>query len=886
MIHASRAFTYQLHNEDNRKYMQYVDVTPKNAETIHLTNKDLWNGGLSIEDAVSSDSSFDIGAAIINKSTVVINNIYERFSEYDFTDAEVITYVGLQLADGTIEKLRKGTYAVDETSYNGDIITLSCLDNMRKFDKPYPESGLKYPATLNLIVRDACERCGVQLNTYTFPHSDFVVKERPNDEAITFREIISWAAQIAGCFCRCDVYGRLELKWYDQELLEMKSLDGGIFDEGNPYQTGDNADGGSFNPWNEGYDFDGGTFEELNNVHNIYSNYSIDLSTDDVVITGVKVLEKTKEENKEAISTYLSGSEGYVISIENNELIKGGTGKQVAGWLGQQLIGFRFRRASVSHASDPTIEAGDVGFLTDRRQHVYPIVISSTIFTTGGSQTTTSNAEAPARNSAARYSAETKNYVEYRKDIEKERTDREKALEELGERINNSSGLFTTEEVQPDGSTIFYMHDKPTLEESSIIWKMTAEAFAVSTNGGETYNAGLTVDGDLIARILTAVGVNADWVKTGALRIEKNGATMVNMDFDTGVVDMVVHSFSLSSGATIDSIARGIANSAVNSQTQEDILNKLTNNGEDNGIYLVDGKLYMAFSSMKGGAITLGRKDNVDGSLIILDQYGNQIGGWGEFGFFANNSYFEVSEYDPPYFRMPICEHAIYMNYGNAYDTSITQKSLAFNIEFHGSSTTNTKLSIGGGGTIRSHMDNIGVPIDLVEISSDKYDEDHFQFNVKANADIYGSLVLRNVKAVSSSSYNLVLDGITVAHTSSSSSRYKNVGRQMNTQDIEELYKIQPVWAKYKEGYLSEDDERYNTEFPMFIAEDIEEHAPLAVDHNENGEAENWNYRVMIPYMFQMIKTQKETIDSQKAEIESLTQRLERLESLILKGAE
>lgn len=46
---------------------------------------------------------------------------------------------------------------------------------------------------------------------------------------------------------------------------------------------------------------------------------------------------------------------------------------------------------------------------------------------------------------------------------------------------------------------------------------MTAEAWAVSTDGGQHWNGGMTVDGDVIARILTATGVNADWIKTGAL---------------------------------------------------------------------------------------------------------------------------------------------------------------------------------------------------------------------------------------------------------------------------------------------------------------------------------------------------------------------------------
>lgn len=630
MIHTSNEFGYQLRSKDNRKYLEYVDITLSGgSKTLNLDNRNLWGGGLTVEDAVSSESSFDIGAAIINKCTVVINNIYDTYSEYDFADAKVVAWVGLELSGGTIERIRKGTYSVNEASYNGAIITLSCLDNMQKFDKPYTASLLKYPATLNAIVRDACDKCGVELQTYSFPHDDFIVQERPNDEAVTFREIISWCAQIAGCFCRCDTFGRLEIKWYDQELLEATSLDGGHFDKENPYQSGDSADGGSFNPWNTGYEFDAGTFNELNNIHNIQSNYSIDISMDDVVITGVKVLEKTKENDKDAIVTYQSGKEGYVISIENNELIKGGKGQQISNWLGQQLIGFRFRRINVSHASDPTIEAGDVGFLTDRKGNVYRMVVSSTKFSTGSSQTTISSAQNPLRNSAARFSAETKNYVDYRKDIEKERTDREKALESLKDRIDNSSGLFTTEVTQSDGSSIFYMHDKPTLDESMIVWKMTAEAWGVSTDGGKTYNAGMTVDGDTIARILTAVGVNADWLKTGAFRVEKNGKTMVNMDIDTGVVDIVANSFSLSSGATIDSIARGIANSVVNGQTQTDIFNKLTNNGKTKGIYLENKELYINASYVQtgtfsadriyGGTLRVGGAGNGDGRVLVAD---------------------------------------------------------------------------------------------------------------------------------------------------------------------------------------------------------------------------------------------------------------------------
>lgn len=46
--------------------------------------------------------------------------------------------------------------------------------------------------------------------------------------------------------------------------------------------------------------------------------------------------------------------------------------------------------------------------------------------------------------------------------------------------------------------------------------KLTADAIGFSTDGGETYPFGLAVNGDTITRILSAVGVNAEWVKVGA----------------------------------------------------------------------------------------------------------------------------------------------------------------------------------------------------------------------------------------------------------------------------------------------------------------------------------------------------------------------------------
>lgn len=628
MINVSDAFK-QLLNDGHNNYLTYVDITLSDGTKLSLGNSEIWDSGVEISDSVSSDNSFDVGAAIVNSAKIVINNIYDTYSDYDFFNAEAVTYVGLKLPDGTTERIRKGTFFVDDPKYNGAIITLNCLDNMSKFDRPYSESTLQYPATLNQIIRDACSVCGVTLQTYNFPHDDYVVKERPEDEATTFGEVIQWAAQIACCFCRCDVYGRLELKWYNQEALENHSmLSGGDFKD----SFEDTVSGGAMNPWTTGEEINAGDFSVTNEIHHIYSLSSLSLSTDDVVITGIRVSVKASDDSENEIAVTQAGKDGYVISIEGNELINIGDGAIVAGWIGEKLIGFRFRKASISHVSNPTIEAGDVAMLTDTKGRVYDIVISSTTFNSNGSyQKTESSAVDPIRNSATRFSESTKNYVDYRKEIQKERTEREKALEELGKRLEASTGVFTTIEEQPDGSNIYYLHNKPSLDDSDIVWKMTAEAWGVSTDGGKTWNAGMTVDGDTIVRILTATGVNADWIKTGALQISDTDGNIIFLaDMDTKQLIISGDYISIGDQSATDLInqANKNANEALEEVKKAKGFNVILSN-EYAGISVDNDGNYTEFPETKTIAYAfMGSQDITDDCSFSVQKSAGVTGSW------------------------------------------------------------------------------------------------------------------------------------------------------------------------------------------------------------------------------------------------------------------
>lgn len=573
MKNVSSQFRNELNN-GNRRYVRNVKITLKDGSIVNISNKNLWQNGLKLETAVSGENSFDLGSVIIGQLTLVLNNIEEEYSRCDFTDCVADDVkVGLELSDGTIEPLSYGKFYLSEANYNGSIITLTFYDCIYKFDKSYSKSNLKYPATLGQIVRDACEVCGVSLGTPTFEYEDYVIQNRPNDESLTFRQVLQWVGQVSCHYFYSDPQGRLAIGWYDTDTLENIDLYETV------ESTLDDLSGSKILDHDSQqimtlieHPVTSGEIPSSDSYQIISSTTSFSVGLDDVVITGVKISQEIEGENGTETIVYQSGNDGYVLEIVGNKLIQGEEGNVIATRIGSKLIGVRFRTFSVSALSDPTIEAGDVAILVDRKGRRYKSVITNNTFQPGNYQNMVCGAEAPARKSASRYSQLTQVYVDYRKELEKERTDREQALSDLGERIDNSSGLFTTIEEQPDGSKKYYLHNKPTIEDSDILWSMTAEAWGVSTDGGKTQNAGMTVDGDAIVRILSAVGVNADWIKTGAFRVEKNGQVMFNVDTATGQVDIVANSLSIK-GQTMEEIADQQLNDFVDSVYSPTIIN-------------------------------------------------------------------------------------------------------------------------------------------------------------------------------------------------------------------------------------------------------------------------------------------------------------------------
>lgn len=512
--------------------------------SMWLYGDDIMMGSATFSDAVSSDGNFDIGAAIINQFDVTLNNYDRRFDEYDFTDGRIEPYIGVKLSNGNTEWLFKGYYGIEQPESYGNTIGLTSLDNMRYFERPYSDvTATRYPATLRTIVQNICSKCGVTLKNSNFPNSDYVVKERPSDDKLTCLEMIAYAAQVSGNYARINTNGYLVLDWYNTAAFEAEDwLDGEEFDSAKPYASGDTADGGNFTDYSSGDTVEGGEFG-ANVYASLFALSSSTVVTDDVVITGIRVTAQDQVDEDGTVGeegeSVLFGSEGYVLAIEGNPLIQFGEANAVANLIGARVVGMRFRPFDVSAVGDPAIEAGDPVILTDRLQNQYRSYITSLTYKVGNYEAFSCGAETPARNKATSFSALTKAVVQARNAIRQEKTAREQALENLAEQLSNSSGLYMTVERQSDGSSIYYMHDKPTLPESQIVWKLTANALGISTNGGTTYSYGLDVNGDAILNRIYAIGLDADYITTGAFEVKNSSGTVIfSADKDTKRVYM------------------------------------------------------------------------------------------------------------------------------------------------------------------------------------------------------------------------------------------------------------------------------------------------------------------------------------------------------------
>ena len=561
-------------------FYAYASITLKNGEKLVLDSENDFfiSGNGYTEDG---GDGFPLGSALSKSITLVIDNLDERYSNYDFYYAQISLHTEADVSSGT-ERLLEGTFTVLEPTAVGDTIELVGYDDMHKADIDF-SSKLSYPTTAGQLLREVCNTCDISLGSPTFKNQDYSIKNAP--EKVTCREVIGYIAQIAVGNAIIQ-NGTLTIKSYDFSPIA------------NITKKADLKEGSGYC---------------------ILEDYPTDpdIGTDPVTITGIATTKK--EENKSTI--LLRGTEDYALEI-TNPLIEGNE-EEALQLIGEVLIGSHMRSFSGEFFPDPTIEFMDLVCVVDRKEKVYPTFVTSNEFNYLGNSQLSCGIKDPERQKSTYYSEATKIYEQVKKDVQNTKTEFEEAVENLNKTLENASGMYATEVTQPDGSTITYIHDKPTVEESKNVIKITSEAIGISNDGGKTYPYGLFLTGDLITRILYTVGINADYINSGSIIVkDKNGNITFYADTETGRVVINAESVTIT-GKSVSEIAGEKADEKV-----DNFVNNVYKSDQESVQKQIDGKvetwLQPTDPSVNWGETSETEWSDIDGSPI-KDVSGNSI---------------------------------------------------------------------------------------------------------------------------------------------------------------------------------------------------------------------------------------------------------------------
>lgn len=556
MINASDTFKQKL--QDGERTWQEVEITFPDG-TVKTVKNEIMGENCTFSDCAES-SSFPIGCVVCKSMTLELDNTSDQWKNYNFYMAKVHAYLKMQTSvaspaatdelldenydpildqsggailatkaatEDRVETIDKGIYTITTPEQYGEILSFTALDDMYKTNATYI-SHLVLPQSIETLVKDACETLGIP-SEVSMTHGNLIVSEIP--ENMTFRQLFGWAAMLETANARLDSRGYLRFIRWDfsntqEDYNAVVDADGNV-----TFKGGASIDSESFISPTGNWTIDSDGFLTLiesaadtsEKLKDFFTSPTV--SSDDIVITGIKL------KNRENEAMY--GSTGYVLELEN-DLVADSDLDTVAAQIGDSIIGAKFRNMSGELVYNPLIEFGDMAYTYDRKWNRYITPLTDVSCSVNGKTAVKTQADDPIRGMSKFQSESTKAIVEARRLVKKEKTAREKAVEKLEETLKNSSGLYETSVAQEDGSTITYLHDKPTLAESKNVIKFTAEAIGVSNDGGKTYPYGFFLTGDLIAKILYAHGINADYIDTGALTVrDSDGNIIFQADMDT-----------------------------------------------------------------------------------------------------------------------------------------------------------------------------------------------------------------------------------------------------------------------------------------------------------------------------------------------------------------
>lgn len=177
---------------------------------------------LTLHTAVNSGQEFTIGSAF---SDYIEAEIWaDPGSSLQITAGDALTYYR---QDDAGSRTKVGVfYAEKPTRTKRNSYKVTAYDTMSKLDADFSgwlrANQAQFPKTIWQLVQLACQRAGVTLASSSLPINGSYSVQAFYADDLTCRQIISWAAEAAGCYAHMNADGRLQFLTYTDKRSTAK----------------------------------------------------------------------------------------------------------------------------------------------------------------------------------------------------------------------------------------------------------------------------------------------------------------------------------------------------------------------------------------------------------------------------------------------------------------------------------------------------------------------------------------------------------------------------------------------------------------------------------------------------------------------------------------
>ncbi len=500
-------------------YRQVVSITVRGYnKTYELTEANILQGGFGIDRYCVSGNKIELGSAVAGELTLKLDNRDDRFADEVFEGCELEVKVGIKKWNAyrwekaQITWIPCGFFTVDEPPRKLSNISLTALDRMVRFDVIVNPADIGFPITVGNLLMKCCEICDVPLETLptSLINSSYVINDCPEDDELTYRQLIQWIAEITGNCAYIDWNGKLRLEWYQPTDTKIDLCDR----------------------------YTSQTYEQY------------------ITITGVQ----TTHDDGETEVKYLAGTDDYAFNIEANELIQHDH-QSVVDAIFARVGGFSYLPMDCTTKPMPHVYPLDIVTFVDKHGVEHQSIITNVTFHLNQKTTLAGKGETNVKNGYATANPLTKGEAIVLKKLEtrvnKKISASEQATLELNETLTNSLGLYRTAILEENGSSSFYYHNAPTLADSTVIYTFKANGFAWTDEWADdetVWNYGITKDGNAILNMLSVYKLTADYIDATELKVSAANITGQLTATQIDATELKVSAANITGKLTADSI--------------------------------------------------------------------------------------------------------------------------------------------------------------------------------------------------------------------------------------------------------------------------------------------------------------------------------------------